>query len=137
MPTAAEVEYTFQWVQPKTSLEVFAKYAIGGVAEERLWSAVQGRGRAAARELLQYLKELPTKANCSSANEFVTGFNPVQPGHNREIARYEQLLSEAFELMLIPVEKEPDRTPVFGEKLLALIREVADYASPKLRAWGV
>jgi hypothetical protein len=132
------VKHTFNWIQANTSLSVFVKFAVDGCGDDnRLYSAVQARGKDAARELMLYLTDLYTKANCSTVEQFVIGYVPLRPAATDQLAAWETFLSETFAVMLIAYDKKADRTHEFGERLISLIRNTAEFADPRLSAWGV
>lgn len=141
MATSKTVRHTFQTVTDQSSLGVFVKYTIEGVADhagfgrDRIEAAVAAHGLAAARQLLEHLKNLHTKANCSSAEEFIIGYVPISESKNPDLASWDALQADVFALMMTDLSKvEPFD---LGKGLIAAIRKAADFASPRLRAWGV
>jgi hypothetical protein len=130
------IRHTFQWVQPKTSLDAFVQLAINPGDENYRHSTAQGYP-GAARELLQYLTDLHAHANCKTTEQFLIGYEPMQPElPDVQIAKWEKFLSTAFELMMLAPE-DKNRTGDFATRLTTLIREAADFTSPLLHAWGV
>ena len=140
MTKGKDVRQTFTQVAEQTSLGVFVKFAIEGVGDNpafggnRLSAAVEARGSEAARELLTHLKGLPAQAACKSAEEFITGFVSATKVSRKELADWEAVLTEVFNLMMIASDN--DDPYEFGKRLIAVIRKASDLAAPRLRAWG-
>jgi hypothetical protein len=140
MTKSKDVRATFSKVPDKTSLSVFVVLAIEGVGDEpsfgrsRLEGAAEQHGRAAVRELLEYLKALPSQAKCYTAEEFVLGYVPRAGATPADLDAWEDLLSRTFALMLADANVDWFD---FGKRLIGLIRTASDFASPRLRAWGL
>jgi hypothetical protein len=139
MTKTKDVRATFSKVPDKTSLSVFVLLAIEGVGDapsfgrDRLESAAEQHGRAAASELLEYLKGLPSQAKRDTAEEFVLGYVPHGGSNAADLGEWEGLLAKTFALML--ADENVDWFD-FGKRLIGLIRTASDFASPRLRAWG-
>jgi len=140
--TAAKaVRQTFSTVdQDRSSLGVFVKFAIEGVGDDpsfggnRLGSAAEVRGADAARELLAYLKGLPAMAKCATPEEFVLGYVPKSELGQKDLGKWDELQAEAFSLMMSDFNADSYE---LGKRLIAAIRQASDFASPRLRAWGL
>jgi hypothetical protein len=141
MTTTKPVTQTFSTVdQDRSSLGVFVKFAIDGVGDdpgfggERLGSAVEVRGAEAARDLMRYLKGLPAMAKCATAEEFVLGYVPTSEQSRDDLAKWDALQAEVFSIMMADFQAD---SYDLGKRLIAAIRQASDFASPRLRAWGV
>jgi hypothetical protein len=120
-------------------LGVFVTLAIEGVGDtqgfggDRLEAAAEQHGLQAARQLLDYLKALPAKAEVQNAEEFVIGYiAAARTVAHKELTEWDGLLGEAFALMSVDVRQEPYE---FGKRLMAVIRKASDFVSPRLNAW--
>jgi hypothetical protein len=131
------VKHTFGKVAAGSSLEVFVKHAIEGVGDEgQFYKVVEARGAEASQELLRYLTELPAKANCDGAEQFVRGYVSHSGASDKDVEAWEGMLREAFALATLDLATDRGFLK-FGESVIALIRKVGEFASPRLRAWGV
>lgn len=140
MTTTKAVQHTFNGVNDQSPLGIFVRYAIEGVGDnagfggDRLSSAVELHGQAAAKQLLDHLKGLPAVANVASVEEFVLGYLPKASAGQKDLLAWESLLAEAFAVMLPDTKSDPYD---IGKRLISVIRRSADLASPRLTAWGV
>jgi hypothetical protein len=119
------------------SLGVFVNFAIDGVGQDVLYGAAQVRGSQAARELLRYLTDLPASAGCQNVEQFLVGYTLPAGAHHEDVAKWKALLSEVFSLAMVDLAAAPIDPLEYGHRLMSVIREAANLASPRLLAWGV
>jgi hypothetical protein len=132
---SAAVSHTFRNVPE--SLGVFVRFATEGVDRGRLYGAAEARGTQAARELLRYLTDLPTSAKCQTVEQFLIGYAPKPGTEHESIEKWHALVSEVFTLAMVDLPAGPIDSGEYGERLITVICQASDIASPRLAAWGV
>lgn len=137
--TREMIQHTFS--AASHPLDEFVRMAHEGFKEKDR-GLVAKSGPEAARQLLRYLTDLPAKAKCQTAVQFLIGHGfPIDGDQAAKdlLKAWENLLSEAFKLAKVAdveEEFEGDGARQFTERILTLMRKAAEMASPALLAWG-
>jgi len=118
-------------------LSDFARFAREGL-EDKEYGFVEAKGAEAGRQLLRFVSDLPARAGCSSIEQFVLGNKPISLAaeHTERIRQWEGLVSRVFDIAKIP-DWEKAGVADMAEKVIPLIREIADFVYPLAIAWDL